>query len=45
MVKKIIGKGYRNNTFNTKVAESLLIKNVRTTLSTHAKSVSLKLLN
>ena len=28
----VTGKGYRNNTFKRKVAESLLIKNVRPTL-------------
>ena len=30
----IIDKSFRNNTFKRKVAESLLIKDVRTTLST-----------
>ena len=38
-------KGYRNNTFKRKVVESLLIKDVRPTLNTHEKSVSLKLFN
>ena len=41
----VLAKGYRNNTFKLKVAESLLIKNVRPTLSTHEKCVSLKLFN
>ena len=30
----VIGKGYRNNTFKRKIAESLLIKEVRLTLNT-----------
>ena len=37
------GKGYRNNTFKRKVAEYLLIKDVRPILNTHEKSVPLKL--
>ena len=41
----VIGKGYRNNTFKRKVADSLLIKDVRPTLNTHEKSVSIKLFN
>ena len=41
----IIGKGYRSNKFKWKVAESLLIKDVRPTLNTHEKSVPLKLFN
>ena len=41
----VIGKGYRNNTFKPKVAEFLLIQDVRPTLSTHEKSVPLKLFN
>ena len=41
----VIGKGYRNNTFKQKVAESLLIKVVRPTLNTHEKSAPLKLFN
>ena len=39
----VIAKGYRNNTFKRKVAESLLIKDVRPTLNAHEKSVPLKL--
>ena len=41
----VIGKGYINNTFKWKVAESFLIKDIRPTLNTHEKSVSLKLFN
>ena len=41
----VIGKGYRNNTFKRKVAESLPIKDVRPTLNTHEKSAPLKLFN
>ena len=41
----VIGKGYKNNTFKRKVAESLFIKDVRPTLNTHEKSVPLKLFN
>ena len=41
----LIGKGYRNNSFKQKVAESLLIKDIRPTLNTHEKSVPLKLYN
>ena len=41
----VIGKGYRNNTFKRKVAESLLIKVVRPTLNTHDKSAPLKSFN
>ena len=41
----VIGKGYENNTFKRKVAESLLIKDVRPTLNTYEKSVPLKLCN
>ena len=39
----IIGKSYRNNTFKRQAAKSLSMKDVRATLSTHGKSVSLKL--
>ena len=41
----VTGKGYRNNAFKRKVAESLLIKDTRPTLNTHEKSVPLKLFN
>ena len=41
----VIGKGYRNSTFKRKVAESLVIKDVRPTLNTQQKSVPLKLFN
>ena len=41
----VIGKVYSNNTFKRKVAQSLLIKNVRPTLNTHKKSVPLNLFN
>ena len=41
----VIGKGYRNNTFKRKDAESFLIKDERPTLNTHEKSVPLKLFN
>ena len=41
----IIGKDYRNDTFKRKFAESLLIKEIRPTIKTHEKSVSLKLSN
>ena len=41
----VIGKGYRNNTFKQKAAESLLIKDIRPTLNTHEKSVPLMLFN
>ena len=41
----VIGKGYMNNTFKRKVAEPLLIKDLRPTLNTHEKSVPLKLFN
>ena len=41
----VIGKAYRNNTFKRKVAESLLIKDVRPILKTHQKSVPPKLSN
>ena len=41
----VIGKGYRNNTFKRKVAESLLIKDERPTLNTQEKSMPLKLFN
>ena len=39
----IISKGYGNNTFKRKVAESLLIKDARPILNIHGKSVPLKL--
>ena len=42
---KIIGSGSRNNTFKRKVAEALLIKELRRTLNIHEKSVELKLFN
>ena len=41
----IIGKDYRNDTFRRKFAESLLIKEIRPTIKTHEKSVSLNLSN
>ena len=42
---KIIGSGFRNNTFKRKVAEALLIKELRPTLNVQEKSIELKLLN
>ena len=39
----MISKGYGNNTFKRKVAESLLIKDARPILNIHGKSVPLKL--
>ena len=39
---KIIGSGFRNNTFKRKVAEALLIKEFRATLNVQEKSVGLK---
>ena len=41
----VIGKGYRDNSCKWKVAEPLLIKDVRPTLNTHDKSIPLKLFN
>ena len=42
---KIIGSGFRNNTFKRNVAETLLIKESRPTLNVQEKSVELKLFN
>ena len=42
---KIIGSGFRNNTFKRKVAEALLIKELRPTLNIQEKSFELKLFN
>ena len=42
---KIIGSGFRNNTFIRKVAKALLIKELRPTLNIQEKSVELKLFN
>ena len=42
---KLIGSGFRNNTFKRKVAEALLIKELRPTLNIQEKSVELKLFN
>ena len=42
---RIVGKGYRNITFKRKIAESLLIKDMRPSLNIHEKSVPLKLLD
>ena len=42
---KIIGSGFRNNTFKRKVAEALLIKELRPTLKIQEKLVELKLVN
>ena len=42
---KIITKNFNNNHWKCKIAESLLIREKRTTLNTHGKSVHLKLLN
>ena len=41
----ILGGNYKNNTFRRKVSESLYIKEKRSTLNTHEKSVELKLFN
>ena len=40
---KIIGSGFRNNTFKRKVAEALLTKELRATWNVQEKSVELKL--
>ena len=42
---KIIGNGFRNNTFKRKFAEAILIKELRPTLNIQEKSVELKLFN
>ena len=42
---KIIGTGFRNNAFKRKVAEALLIKELRPTLNIPKTSVELKLFN
>ena len=42
---KIIAKNFNNNSWKRKIAESLLIKEKRLTLSIHDKLVPLKLFN
>ena len=42
---KIIGKGYKRSKFRRKLAESLHIKEKRSSLNTHDPSVLLKLFN
>ena len=42
---KIIGSGFRNNTFKRKVAEALSMKELRLTLNVQQKSAVLKLFN
>ena len=42
---KIIAKNFNNNSWKRKIAESLLIKEKRLTLSIHNKLVPLKLFN
>ena len=42
---RVIGRRYNNITFKKKIAESLLIKEVRLSLNIHGKSVPLKLFN
>ena len=42
---RIIGKGYRNNTYRRKIAEALFIKKMEPTLNIQEKSVKLELFN
>ena len=42
---KIVEKGYNNNVRKRKIAEALLIKEMKPTLSKHDNSVELKLFN
>ena len=42
---KIIAKNFNNNSWKSKIAESLLIKETQPMLNMHEKSVPLKLFN
>ena len=42
---KIIGSGIKNNSFERKVSEALLIKQIKRSLNVQEKSIELKLLN
>ena len=42
---KIIGNGFKNNSFKRKVSEALLIKQIKPPLNVQEKSIELKLLN
>ena len=42
---KLIGKGFKNNSFKRKVSEALLIKQIKPSLSVQEKSIELKLFN
>ena len=42
---KIIGNGFKNNSFKRKVSEALLIKQVKLSLNVQEKSIELKLFN
>ena len=42
---KIIGNGFKNNSFKRKVSEALLIKQIKPSLNVQEKSIELKLFN
>ena len=42
---KIIGNGFKNNSFKQKVSEALLIKQIKPSLNVQEKSIELKLFN
>ena len=42
---KIIGNGFKNNSFKRKVSEALIIKQIKSSLNIQEKSIELKLFN